>query len=188
MGKRDKLEVKLAAAEADLTEAEAELVKAEADPASTTLDVARARCQRAGMRCNQIVAALTALNRAERMGKSIEETDQLIREALGDLELGTAARPSDRAQNTGSPQLSEHPVRNAEKPKAYKNHLNTIIGPLALARRKYMASSSGSDLRLLARQSLMLLALVLAYLQYYFADVHLQIALLPSLVAVSSLS
>jgi hypothetical protein len=50
----------------------------------------------------------------------------------------------------------------------------------ALARR-LAPTLSAPDWSLLLRQAVMLLALVLAYLQYYFLDVRLQVTTLPSL-------
>jgi hypothetical protein len=44
-----------------------------------------------------------------------------------------------------------------------------------------LGSANAASRRMLARQSFMLLALVLAYLQYYFFDVNLQVVRLPSM-------
>jgi outer membrane protein TolC len=44
-----------------------------------------------------------------------------------------------------------------------------------------LGSANAASRRMLARQSFMLLALVLAYLQYYFFDVNLQVVRLPSI-------
>jgi len=81
-----------------------------------------------------------------------------------------------------SGQSSEHPVRNLDS--GQKNSVSpgkVLAGPLALPRRKHLVLSGTLAWRLIVRQSVMLLALVLAYLQYYFFDVQLQIALLPSI-------
>ena len=52
----------------------------------------------------------------------------------------------------------------------------------AVPPRKYpVVRSASADWRPLVRPTVMLLALVLAYLQYYFIDVELQISLLPSI-------
>lgn len=44
-----------------------------------------------------------------------------------------------------------------------------------------LGSANAASRRMIARQSFMLLALVLAYLQYYFFDVNLQVVRLPSI-------
>jgi hypothetical protein len=56
-------------------------------------------------------------------------------------------------------------------------------GPAVKPRKAVRGLISGLSARhfVLARQALMLLALVLAYLQYYFFDVSLQVSRLPSI-------
>jgi hypothetical protein len=44
-----------------------------------------------------------------------------------------------------------------------------------------LGSANAASRRMIARQSFMLLALVLAYLQYYFFDINLQVVRLPSM-------
>jgi hemerythrin-like domain-containing protein len=76
---------------------------------------------------------------------------------------------------------SEHPIRNLNSRR--ETHLiesGELAGPLSVPRRKNLVPSNTFAWRLLIRQSVMLLALVLAYLQYYLVDVYLQITVLPS--------
>ena len=187
MNIRDELEVELARAEAELTEAESWLAKAEADPANkfALLDKARSRCRQAQLRCDQLVSALVELSHAQRNGKSAEETDKLIKGIVGQPEAG--ARPSNEDADTRSTQSIEQPPRGAEESDEETGDVMPDTGYLSLPQRKYLLPGDALALRLLARQSVMLLGLVLAYLQYYLADVQLQIAMLPSVVGVNPL-
>ena len=193
MSLREELEAELAKAEADLTKAEVDLTKAEstfaqvdADPArpSATLDMARARCRSAQMRCDQLVIALTELSRAQLAGRSADETERLIKGMVGDLELGDAARPSDHDPSPRSTQRHQQPVPVAKEPQETISHVKRAASSFGLPLRIYSEPGAAPPLRLLARQSAMLFGLVLAYLQYYFADIHLQIALLPSVTTI----
>ena len=185
---REELEVELARAEAELTEAESWLAKVEADPANkfALLDKARSRCSQAQLRCDQLVSALVELSHAQRNGKSAEETDKLIRGIVGQPEAGV--RTSDEDADTRSTQSIEPPMPGADEPDEETGDAMPDAGYLVFPQRKYLLPGDALALRLLARQSVTLLGLVLAYLQYYFVDVQLQIAMLPSVVGVYPLS
>ena len=187
---REELEIELALAEAELTEAEERLAKAEADPANkfAMLDKARSRCRRAQLRCDQLVTALVELSHAQRNGKSAEEIENLIKRMVGGPELDIGARAFDQDTDTGSTQMIEPLMRGAEEPEEETGDVVPDTGYLAFPQRKYLLPGDALALRLLARQSVMLLGLVLAYLQYYFTDVQLQIAMLPSVVSAYPLS
>ncbi len=190
MSKRAKFDVELVKAEAELAHAETDVIKAiiraqakaDADLANpiAALDSARTRCQRARanwhgarLRADQLLTELAELNDAQTIDKSGARTDKLIREMLENPELGASASPS-------STQSSEYPVRTVEKHQERVSHGRKLVGSLGILRRKYRVPGGAPARRLMVRRSVMLFALVLAYLQYYFLDVHLQIARLPS--------
>lgn len=188
---RKEFEVELVRAKADFVKAEADLRKAEAhldqtatDEAnsSVALEKARAQCRLARaywryaqFRQREARTALAELNHVQPIDGSEEGPD-------------IAARPAHRDASPRSAQSSEHPVRNVEKQQGNISQGNKFIGSFALPRHKYLVPEGAPARRLLAEQSVMLLALALAYLQYDFVDVHLQIALLPSLITMSSVA
>ena len=84
---------------------------------------------------------------------------------------------------TPSTQSGAPPAVGAQEPPRKQSRLEREYHRLIGGSSGEEASAPASpEFRVLARQSFMLLALVLAYLQYYFLDVNLQIARLPSLV------
>jgi hypothetical protein len=144
-------ELEVALAEAEARLAEAVEVRARLD---TDAAEANSRIERARALCRHARAALIELDHAE--------LERAKSSTVG-LEIGT------RPPALGAP-------RSARR--ARRRGIHRLVGGL-LARE--FAGKSDPNLKLLVRQSIMLLALVLAYLQYYFFDVHLQIARLPTI-------
>lgn len=142
--------------EAALAEAEAQLAEAVEVRARLDTDAAEANAgiERARALCRHARAALTELEHAE-----------LERAKSSTVGLEIRTRPPAH----GAPRSAGRARRKA---------IPRLVGGF-LARE--FAGKSDPNLKLLARQSIMLLALILAYLQYYFFDVHLQIARLPTI-------
>jgi hypothetical protein len=95
----------------------------------------------------------------------------------------------DRAQtNQWSTQSSEYRVRSVARRQTDMGHGKIFSGSFALPLRNDFLVPSGKPARaLLVKRSVMLLALVLAFLQYYLLDAQLQIERLPvSKVCLSS--
>ena len=141
--------------EAALAEAQGQL--AEAVEARARLDAdaaeANAKIERARALCRHARGALTELDHAE----------------------------SERPKSTSGLEERTEPLapaahRPARRPR--RKAIHRLVGGLL---SWGFAGKGNANLRLLARQAVMLLALVLAYLQYYFFDVHLQIAHLPTI-------
>jgi hypothetical protein len=95
------------------------------------------------------------------------------RAALARLDRAEPASPSSEP--------TEKPIHRMEKPPARQSGSGKTIRQLLVAISGRPDARQASSRRLLARQGLMLLALVLAYLQFYFFDVQLQVSRLPSL-------
>lgn len=141
--------------EVALDEAEAQLAKAVEARARLDTDAteADARIDKARVLCRLVRGALAGLDRAEQES------------AVSAGEPGEQAGPSVR----GAPKPPGKPRR-----KAIRQLFAGVLSWEFIGRGR-------TDWRLIARQAFMLLALVLAYLQYYFFDVQLQVVRLPSL-------
>lgn len=175
-----KARVDVAKAEADLSTAKADLptvvclVKARADVANAKENLSKARAH-----CLTARVALDKLNYAE--GKP----SSYLRKANG-----------DRRRKVGATFAGGHPNRRMAK----ADRRFRRPAPANLSSARVIAISDGwtnqlikgagngpkpgttanSSVRLLTWQTMQMLALILAYLQYYFFDVNLKIALLPS--------
>jgi len=176
MRRRDKLEADLAIAEAELLETERKLARAEDDlgtaiifQAEAKLEGARARAQQARadashalFRRNQLRYALEIFNRT----RPVRRPDETP--ARGATPLST--RPGEHT--VGKRQDLEETTSDGTRPGhsagfSWREHVSLM-------------PSGAPAWRLLARQSVGLLALVSAYLPSYFFDVQLQIEALPS--------
>ncbi|HMH18992.1 MAG TPA: hypothetical protein VK572_12690 [Burkholderiales bacterium] len=92
--------------------------------------------------------------------------------------LAEMNRAEPAARSVGRTEKSN---RSAEQPsKEYTGPRRSVLGFLSAFSARLPAKNAPSR-QLIARQGLMLLALVLAYLQYYFLDVNLKVSLLPSI-------
>jgi hypothetical protein len=168
--KREELEATLAKAEAALADAVISSATVDADPveANAKLDKARAYCR-------QVRAALVQLNRSESIPWSGERIDARIR-LLGEIsKQAAAASPCSR-------QLSQHAVRAENKKSQDESRQRKQIHRFNIG---FPAQEPGPGDALatppLLRQTIGLLALILAYLLYFHVDVQLQIMKLPSI-------
>lgn len=167
MTKREELEAALAKAEAALVDAVINTAKLDGDraEANANIDKARAYCRRAR-------AALIELKHSDSMAGSGEGVDILISQ-LGEVsKRGATASPPSR-------QLSEHAVRGKNKRSQDESRqpihrFNIVFSAQEPSPGDALARPS------LARQAIGFVALILAYLQYYYFDVQLQILSLPS--------
>jgi hypothetical protein len=170
--KREELEAALAQAETARKYLEAALAEAEAALFNTVTDGAKidanraeasAKVDKARARCRELRAALVRSSRSkvrtrsrERIGIPIKQSDELSKREV------TASAPSR--------QLSEHAVHGEDIQAQDGSRRGKPI-----RRFKDVLATSPH-----VREIFGLLALVLAYLQYYFLDVQLQIMSLPS--------
>jgi len=193
-----KAEVNLPTAKADLPKARARCLKAlaalaklnraEGKPIAYRTKLKGAAHEAAPDKANEdrrlARPALANLSGAEAIAESDGWdgwTDWLIAGAANGPKLGTTASPSDRNASPHLAQSSEQLARAVEKPAIRQPR------PRKETRRfisHFLAQEAGTrdtlTARLLAWQTIQLLSLVLAYLQYYFIDANLQIARLPS--------
>jgi len=152
MGKREELDTALVEALADLAQAEAELAR-------TVVHHTK-------------VAPPPAEGDAE-----LEHARAACRQArarLLQLERAMPAPSSDEQIEKPSRQADKLPTKPSRHWIANTKLRRAFPGAPALAR-------AVPDWRSIARQAVMLLALVLAYLQYYFLDVQLEVSRLPSI-------
>lgn len=171
--KRAELEAALAQAEAAREILEAALAEAKAALVNTVTDAstidanreeASVKVEKARARCRQLRAALADPGRSELITRSRERIDALVGQSDESPKLAASQqqRPS-----------SERPVGSESGRSGYAARLGRRIrqinGTLAASRS--------------ARESIGLSALVLAYLQFYYFDVNLQIVTLPSVIA-----
>jgi hypothetical protein len=172
--RREELETALAQAEAAREYLEAALAKAEAELFNTVTDASKidanraeaiAKVENARARCRQLRAGLVKSSHSKCITRSRERIDVKIPQSDELSKRAATARAPSR-------QLSRNAVRGENK-QAHDDSLRWK--PIhrfndALATPQRVREISG------------LLALVLAYLQYYFLDVHLQIMSLPSVI------
>lgn len=170
--KRAELEAALAQAEAAREMLEAALAEAEAALVNTVTDAstidanreeASAKVEKARARCRQLRAALADPGRSELVTRSRERMEALPEESDAPKEV--AASPQQRPR-------SERPAGNGSRGSRFASRLGQRM-------RQLNGTLAGSRH---ARESIGLSALVLAYLQYYYFDVQLQIVTLPSVV------
>jgi hypothetical protein len=169
VAKRKELEAALAKAEAALANAVINTAKLDANrtEANANIDKIRAYCRRAR-------AELIELKHSESTAGSGEEVDILIRQLLEVSKRGSTASPPSR-------QLSEHAVRGRNKRSQDESSRRKPIHRLNIGFSAQKPSHGNAPARpSLPRQAIGLLALILAYLQYFFLDVQLQILRLPS--------
>jgi hypothetical protein len=169
--KREELEAALAQAEAAREELEAKLADAKAVLVTTVTDASKidanraeveAKVKKARARCRQLQAALLDISRLgfiaqsrERLGALVEQSDDLSTSEL-------ITRPA-----------SVQPRRQATP----RKDEGSVVKPSRLKRFGDALAASPQ-----VREAIGLLALTLAYLQYYYLDVQLQIMSLPSVI------
>ncbi len=133
-------------------ELEAALAKAEAE-------LARAVVGRGGVAADVVEA-----------DTNIEKARTHCRHACAAL----AESNRERSTQSSEPQVADVETPSGEQSRARKSIQELVSSFSAQA-------LDAPDWRLLARRSVMLLALVLAYFQYYFLDVQLQVVRLPTI-------
>jgi chromosome segregation ATPase len=170
--KREELEAALAQAEAAREYLEAALAKAEAALVKTVTDAAKidanwaeasAKVDKVRARCRQLRAALVDPDHSERITRSRDRLDTLIKQS------GELSKPEATA-STSSIQSRDHALRGENKRSQDESRRRKSI-------RRFINAFATSPR---VRETIGLLALVLAYLQYYYFDVQLQIMSLPS--------
>jgi multidrug resistance efflux pump len=170
----------VAKTEADLSTAKADLptlvrlVKAGADVANAKANLSKARAH-----CLTVRIELDKLNYAE--GKPIS----YVRKANGDRRRKVGATHArghtNRRMAEADRRLARLASANLSGAKAIAESngwTNQLIEGAANGPK--LGTTARSSVQLLAWQTIQLFVLILAYLQYYFIDVNLQIALLPS--------
>lgn len=173
MTKREELGAALAQAEAAREYLEVALAKAEAALVNTVTDAAKidtnraeanAKVDKARARCRHLRAALVDPDHSEFIRRSRERVDTLVKQS---------DEPSKREATASSPsqKLTEHAVRGGNKRSQDESRRRKLIHRF----NNVLATSP------LVRETIGLLALVLAYLQYNYFDVQLQIMSLPSI-------
>jgi hypothetical protein len=169
---RERLEAALANAEAALLNSVSDASKIDANRAEAAAKADRERAD-----CRQLRAALAALNRSEFGAGPREWIDIPVRELRHvSKPIATASPPSiQSAEQTvrGEKQIS-HADSTERKPTQ-----RTYIAIAAPVRGPKDVRANPS----LVRHAIGLLALVLAYLAYFHADVQLQIVSLPWIMA-----
>jgi hypothetical protein len=174
MVKREELDAALAQAETAREYLEATLAEAKAALVNTVTDAPKiaanqaeviAKIEKARARCRQLRASLAEPSRAQSITRSRERIDSITKQSGELSRRETTARAPSR-------QLSKHAVQGGYK--------EAIDGSLRWKTIHRFNDALAMPQRV--REIFGLLALVLAYLQYYFLDVQLQIASLPSAI------
>jgi len=172
MTKREELKAALAKAEAALADAVINAAKVDGDRAEAIASVEKARAY-----CRRVRAALIEVKHLEPAARLGEELDIHIRQLLEISKRMPEASPPSR-------QASEHPVRgknNGSQDESGRrkpvHRFNIGFLALELSPRGALARRS------LMRQAIGLSALILTYLEYFYIDIQLQIASLPSIFA-----
>jgi hypothetical protein len=172
--RREELEAALVQAERAREELEAFLEEAKAALVTTVTDAskidanradAEAKVEKARARCRQLRSALADPGQLEFITRSRERLDALIWQSGEPPRDASAANPLSKQARPRAPRGESEGSRLG---RAWKKQAN--LSRTALAISPHMRGTVG------------LLALVLAYLQYYFLDVQFQILVLPSVI------
>jgi hypothetical protein len=167
--KLEELEAALAKAEAALGNAVINASTVDADRAEANANLEKARAD-----CRRVRAALIELNRSKPTARSGEELDILIRQLLEVSKLVAGASPTSRP-------LSEHPVRRKNNRSQDESRRQEPVHGFNIGFLAQEPSPRDAlAIQSLIRQTIALSALTLAFLQYYYLDVQLQILSLPS--------
>jgi hypothetical protein len=176
--KREELEAALAEAEAAEEHLEAELAKAQSALVNTVTDASRidanreeaqVKVENARARCRQLRAVLANPGHADlitRLRERIDSSTELPGGAPPKQATVASASPDESAGRAVRAEGSESDEGNRQ-PRTSHRPMDALAVSLHL------------------RRGIGLLVLVLAYLQYYFLDVQLQIVLLPSVTTLA---
>lgn len=175
VAKREELETALAKAEAARGYLEASLATAQAALVNTVTDASKvdadwaeasAKVEKARARCRQLRAALLDPEHSKIITRSRERLDTLNRQAEEFPKQEVApSPPSEQARDRAVRGANKGPQGESPRRRSFHRFVNA----LATSPR--------------VREIIGLLALVLAYLQYYYFGVQLQIISLPSIFA-----
>ena len=165
--------------EADLDKAKENLANAVADFDTATLVFAQPD---GGLRSknSNLCTSFTALADSE---IDLDKARARVAKARADCLRASAALAEYYRAPVSEPliQSSDQVTRNVGKHQANISHGRKLAGSFAVPHQKDVLVPSDPSVRTrLTKESVMLLALVLAYLQYYFVDAQLQIAKLPA--------
>jgi len=160
---------------AELAEAQAELASAVLDRENPRLDGAtvEARIEKARAHCRRVRALIAERSRAQ--PAAIPRRQKPAPEAVTKLEEPVPEAVPPKRRNP-EPESANQPAEKTTLHRRFRHFLGVL--------ERLSGVKSTADWRVITRQSLTLLALVLAYLQYYFLDVHLQLSRLPSLAVI----
>jgi len=182
VSKRKELEAALAQAEAAREYLEAALAKAEAALVNTVTDAAKidanraeanAKVDKVRARCRQLRTALIDPDHSERITRSRERLDTLVKQSdeLSKREA-TASTPSIQSR--------DHDLRGGNKRSQDESRRRKPIHQFKMGFSGQEPSPRDALARsTLIRQTIELLGLVFAYLLYFHIDVQLQILRLP---------
>ena len=135
----------------------------------------------AEVRLAEAVEARARLNAdAAEISANIERARAQCRQARAALAELDRAEPERSVSAVGAEEQASPLAQNPRRP-ARRSRQEAIHRLIAIFTREF-AGRGTIDWKLLARQAFMLLALVLAYLQYYFFGVNLQLVRLPTLI------
>jgi len=174
VNKREDIEFALAQAEAAREVLEVAFAEATAALLNTVTDAAKidanqaeasAKVEKARARCRQLRAALAEPNHVDFITRSRERLNALAKQIV------TLPHALETLANSPSEQSGEHAVRGENEKSQDRSRRRSPI-------YRFKSSLATSPH---VRETIGLLALVLAYLQYYYFDVQLQILRLPSI-------
>jgi hypothetical protein len=182
MAKREQLESALAEAEAARERLEAALTKAEAALVNTVADAAKidtnradaaVRVEMARARYRQLHAALVEPGHSEHITRSRKRMDTLIKQS-------EELPKREAAKSMPSIQSSDYALHGESKGSQDESKQRKPIHQTDVSSSVQIPGISGVRApQYLLRQTVGLLALVLAYLAYFHVDAQLQIASLP---------
>jgi hypothetical protein len=202
MGKRQDVESALARAEADLAQAVTDRAKAHANVAEADAKLEKARAKRPRqtkrglMGKRQDVEGALARAKADLAQAVTDRAEAHAKVAESDAKL-ERARAVCRHLHDSLVELirAEPPPKPVTPTEGTGTSIQGVVTEAPSAKRPgqtirrflqgflagKLGTANAASRRMIARQAFMLLALVLAYLQYYFFDVNLQVSRMPSI-------
>lgn len=167
MTRREELEAALAMAQAVLADAVFIAANGDGNQAEANADLERARAH-----CREIRAALVKLDRSESMAPPVNQSSEAAEGVV--------------APSPPSTQSGEHSVRGRGRATRNKSRKRNPVHRLQVGASARKPRPGYTPARsVLVRQTVGLLALILAYLFYFQMGVELQIQRLPTLIPLS---
>jgi hypothetical protein len=188
MKQRKDLEADLAKAETDLAKAMIEKAKVDSDPAktiaerhSTGVELDKARVNFALARATLAIYQVVRHHGRGSTGQSDEPEGPSNVSPSGIAPRQNGPFDPGRRVDAESEDLRDRSTRDPwASPDEMVHWIKKIFSTAHMLPAIEPLEKATPTRRLVARQAMMFFALVLAYLQYYFLDVHLQIARLPN--------